>query len=216
MIDITVGTFVTLLSRVENEALDNFWIDTSKKKYPIIDLQGNLGYSLLSEDELLLIRNDFGSSYDLYELVFGSLFLPDTVQELLSQDKVVLLLVYEKEKHNLLLSELDADTKYMLDLPRGEYFFFAFVADAKAESLLDSTIYAVGFPAKENLNSPEHEGFYLKHPTDILEFVDPGPLAIKQGGPYYLNLIMVDAEKIPDCSIFISGLLQEDESTPSL
>ena len=128
----------------------------------------------------------------------------------------MLLIVYEKGTQNLLLSELDVDTKYMLDLPHGQYFVFALVLDAKTETLLDSTIYAVGLPSKENLNDPELEGFYLKHPADVLEFVDPVPLDIKRGGPYYLNLIMVDTEKLPDCSLFISDLFQKDELPPSI
>ncbi len=82
--EIVVGACMHLLSRMDEEAIDIFWKETSAKKYPIVDLQGNLGYSLLSEDGLLFIRNDFGASYDLYELIFGNLFLPDTVQELLS------------------------------------------------------------------------------------------------------------------------------------
>lgn len=205
------------MSRINDKALDVFWKDTSAGKYPIIDLQGNLGYSLLSDDGLLFVRNDFTASiYDKYELVFGSLFLPDTVQELLSEDKVLLLMVYGKETQNLLLSELDVDAKFMLDLPHGRYFFFAFILDAGAEILLDSKIYAIGLPSKDNLNNPELESFYLGHPVDIQEFIDPTPIDIKDGGPFYLNLIMIDSEMIPDCFVFISELLQEDESLPPL
>ncbi|WP_292390281.1 hypothetical protein [Methanosarcina sp. UBA5] len=67
-----------------------------------------------------------------------------------------------------------------------------------------------------HLNSPELETFYLKHPVDIWEFVDSSPIEIKRGGPFYINLIMVNIEHIPGCSLLFSELLQEDESTPSL
>jgi hypothetical protein len=169
----------------------------------------------LSEDGLLFIRNDFtASDYAEYELVFGSIFLPDTVQELISKDKVLLLMVYGKGTENLLLSELDVDAKYMLDLPHGQYYFIAFILDAGYEALLNSRIYAIGFPSKDNLNSPEREDFYLNHPADILEFIDPAPVNIQRGGPFYLNLIMVDAEKIPDFTVLFSEILQEDETSP--
>jgi hypothetical protein len=46
--------------------------------------------------------------------------------------------------------------------------------------------------------------------------VDPAPVEIKRGGPYYINLIMINIEEIPDCSLLFSELLQEDESTPPL
>lgn len=214
---IAVGKCIHLLSRIEDKALDRFWKDTSAGKYPVIDLQGSMGYSLSDQDGLLFVRNDFtASTYEDYEFVFGNLFLPDTVQELLSEDKVLLLMVYRKKTQNLLLSELDADTRYMIDLPHGLYFFFAFILDAGAEDLLDSTIYAVGLPCKENLNHPELENSYLEHPADIREFVDLAPIDIKDGGPFYLNLIMIDAEKIPDCPMFFSYFLQEDEVLPSL
>jgi hypothetical protein len=214
---IAVGKCIHLLSQIEDKALDRFWKDTVAGKYPIIDLQGNMGYSLSDQDGLFFVRNDFtASTYEEYEFVFGNLFLPDTVQELLSKDKVLLLMVYRKKTQNLLLSELDADTRYMIDLPHGLYFFFAFILDAGAEDLLDSTIYAVGLPCKENLNHPELENFYLKHPADVQEFVDLAPIDIRRGGPFYLNLIMIDAEKIPDFPMFFSYLLQEDEVLPSL
>lgn len=215
--DITVGTCIHLLLRIDYESLDEFWRETSAGKHPIIDSQGNLAYSLLSEDGILFVRNDFPApNYEQFELVFGDIFLPDTVQELLFKDKVLLLMVYRKGTQNLLLSELRTDVKFMLDLPRGQYFFFVFLLDAGAESLLDSKVYAIGFPSRQHLNSPDLETFYFKHPVDIWEFVDPAPVEIKRGGPYYINLIMINTEEIPDCSLFFSELLQEDEFTPPL
>lgn len=215
--DIAVGTCVRLLSRIDDKALGEFWKETSKGKYPIIDFQGNLAYSLLSEDGLLFIRNDFPAPiYEPFELVFGDIFLPDTVQELLLKDKVLFLMVYRKGTQNLLLSEFRTDVKFMLDLPRGQYFFFAFLLDAGAETLLSSKLYAVGFPSRLHLNSPELETFYLKHPVDIWEFVDPAPIEIQRGGPFHINLIMVNIEQIPGCSLLFSELLQEDESAPTL
>lgn len=215
--DIAVGTCVRMLSRMDNKALDEFWRETSAGKHPIVDSQGNLGYSLLSEDGILFIRNDFTApNYEQFELVFGDIFLPDTVQELLFKDKVMLLMVYRKGTENILLSELRIDVKFMLDLPRGQYFFFVFLLDAGAETFLNSTISAIGFPSNQHLNSPELETFYLKHPVDIWEFVDPSSIDIMCGGPFYINMIMVDIENIPGCSLLFSELLQEDESTPSL
>lgn len=212
-----VGKCISLLSRIENKALDQFWKDTSAGKYPIVDLEGNMGYSLSDQDGLLFVRNDFtDSTCEECEFVFGNFFLPDTVQELLTGDKVLLLMVYRKKTRDLLLSELEADTRYMLDLPHGLYSFFALVLDAGARDLLNSRIYAIGLPCKENLNRPEHERFFLENPADIREFVDPAPIDIKRGGPFYLNLIMIDAEKIPDYPTLFSEFLQEDESSPSL
>jgi hypothetical protein len=202
---------------MDNEALDAFWREVSTGKYPIIDFQSNPGYSLLSQEGLLFIRNDFmAPTYEQFELVFGDLFLPDTVQELLFKDRALLLMVYMKGMQNFLLSELRTDVKFMLDLPYGEYFFFAFVLDAGAESLLDSRIHAIGFPSRKYSNDPELETFYLDHPVDTWEFVDPAPVDIKRGGPYYINLIMINIEEIPDCDMLFSELLQEDESTPPL
>ncbi|WP_410507458.1 hypothetical protein RSJ42_11635 [Methanosarcina hadiensis] len=217
MEDFAVGKCISLLSQIENKALDRFWKDTSAGKYPIIDHEGNMGYSLSDQDGLLFVRNDFSdSTYEECEFVFGNLFLPDTVQEILTGDKVLLLMVYRKKTRDFLLSELEVDTRYMLDLPHGLYSFFALVLDAGARDLLDSRIYAIGLPCKENLNRPELERFYLEHPADIREFVDPAPVDIKRGGPFYLNLIMIDAEKIPDYPVLFSEFLQEDEPSPPL
>lgn len=215
--DIAVGTCVHLLSRMDDEALDGFWREVSTGEYPIVDFQGNLGYSLLSPEGLLFIRNDFtATSYEQFELVFGDIFLPDTAQELLLKDKALLLMVYRKGTQNLLLSELRMDTKFMLDLPHGEYLFFVFILDAETDSLLDSKIHAIGFPSKKYSNDPELETFYLNYPVDIWEFVDPNPIDIKRGGPYYISSIVVNVENVPDCSIMFSELLREDESPPPL
>jgi len=215
--DIDVGTCVHLLSRIDDEALDKFWKEISAGKSPIIDSQGNMGYSLLSDEDILFIRNDFkATNHEYFELVFGDLFLPDTVQELLLKDKVLLLIVYRKSTQDLLLSELRTDVKFMLDLPHGEYFFFVFLLDAEAESFLSSIAHAIGFPSRMHLNSPELETFYLKHPVDIWEFVDPSPIEIQRGGPFYINMIMVNIKQIPGGSLLFSELLKGDESTPPL
>jgi hypothetical protein len=202
---------------MDNEALNGFWEEVSRGNYPIIDYEGNLGYSLLSQDGLLFIRNDFKApSYEQFELVFGDLFLPDKVQELLFKNRALILMVYRKGMQNFLLSELRTDIKFMLDLPHGEYYFFAFVLDVGTESLLDSRIHAIGFPSRKYSNNPELETFYLNHPVDTWEFVDPSHVDIKRGGPYYINLIMINIEEIPDCPMLFSELLQEDESRSPL
>jgi hypothetical protein len=104
----------------------------------------------------------------------------------------------------------------MIDLPRGKYSFFAFILDSKAKSLLDSTIYAIGLPSKEEFNNPELEDFYIERPVDIEDSIDPTPIDIKRGGPYYISLIMMDINKIPDCHTLFSNLLQEDNQSSSL
>jgi hypothetical protein len=214
----TAGTCVHILSQIEDETLDQFWKDISEGKYPIIDLEGNLSYSISSEEDgIQFVRNDFMPTIQTgYEFVFGNIFLTDNIQALLSEDKVVLLIVYSRTTQNLLLSKLDVDIRYMIDLPRGKYSFFAFILDSKAKSLLDSTIYAIGLPSKEEFNNPELEDFYLERPVDIEDSIDPTPIDIKRGGPYYISLIMMDINKIPDCHTLFSNLLQEDNQSSSL
>jgi len=214
--DVSVGTCVQMLSKMDDKALEEFWRETSAGKFPIVNYQGNLGYSLLSEDDILFIRNDFTSqNYEQFELVFGDIFLPDTIQELLFENKLLLLMVYRKDTQNFLLSELHMDVEFMLDLPLGQYFFFVFLLDAGAESLLNSTIHAIGFQSRMHLNSPELETFYIKHPADIWEFVDTSSsIEIQRGGPFHINMIMVNIEQIPGCSLIFSELLQEDKSSP--
>ncbi|HWR24891.1 MAG TPA: hypothetical protein VN278_01545, partial [Methanosarcina sp.] len=207
--NITVGTCMHLLSQIENEALDYFWWEISNGRYPIIDLESKMSYSIMNQEGLLFIRNDFtASTYTQYELVFGGFFLPDTVEELLSQDEILLLIVYNHGTQELLLSMLDIDGKFMLDLPYGTYSFFAFIVDAKAENLLDSSIQAMGLPCRENCNNPELEGHYHEYPVNILEFIEFAPINIKRGGPFYVNLIMIDIGQIPDCYALFSEILQ--------
>jgi hypothetical protein len=104
----------------------------------------------------------------------------------------------------------------MIDLPRGKYSFFAFILDTGAKSLLDSTIYAIGLPSKEEFNNPELEDFYLEYPVNIENSIDTSPIDIKRGGPFYISLIMIDINEIPDCHTLFSKLLQQDDQSPSL
>jgi hypothetical protein len=215
--NISAGTCLHLLSQIEDKTLDQFWNDISTGKYPIIDLQGNLGYSFSDEEGLQFVRNNFTpTSYTGYEFVFGHVFLPDTIQELFSEDKVLLLMVYNKTTQNLLLCELNVDRRYMIDLPRGQYSFFALLLDAEAKTLLDSTIYAIGLPCKGDLNNPELENYYIENPVDIEDFIDPAPIDVLRGGPFYVSLIMIDINRIPDCQYFISDILQGDEQQSPL
>lgn len=210
--NITAGTCIHLLSQIKEKTLDQFWNDISTGKYPIIDLQGNLGYSISDEEGLQFVRNDFAPEILTgYEFVFGGVFLTDMIQELFSEDTVLLLMIYNKTNQNFLLSELNVDTRFMIDLPRGQYSFFALLLDSGAKSLLDSTIYAIGLPSRGDLINPELEHFYTEHPVDIEDFINPAPINIKRGGPFYVSLIMVDINEIPDCQGFISNILQEDE-----
>ena len=215
--NISVGTCIHLLSQIEDKTLDQFWNDIYTGKYPIIDLQGNLGYSFSDEEGLQFVRNDFTPTiYTGYEFVFGHVFLPDTIQGLLSEDKVLLLMVYSKATQNLLLCELNVDRRFMIDLPRGQYSFFVLLLDAEAKTLLDSTIYAIGLPYKGDLNNPEFENYYIENPVDIEDFIDPAPIDVKRGGPFYVSLIMMDITIIPDCHTFFSNILQEDEQLSPL
>jgi hypothetical protein len=213
----TAGTCIHLLSRIKEKTLDQFWNDVTTGKYPIIDLQGNLGYSISDEEGLQFVRNDFTHQVLTgYEFVFGHVFLTDMIQELFSEDKVLLMMIYSKASHNLLLFELNIDTRYMIDLPRGHYSFFALLLDAGARSLLDSTIYAIGLPSNGELNNPEFENYYAEHPKEIEDFIDPSPIDIKRGGPFYVSLIMMDINRISDCSGLFSFILQEDEQLSML
>lgn len=209
--NITAGTCIHILSQIKEDTLDQFWNDISTGKYPIIDLQGNLGYSISDEDGLQFIRNDFTPLVLTgYEFVFGHVFFTDTVQEIFSEDKVLLLMVYGKADQNLLLTELNMDTRFMIDLPRGQYHFLALLLDAGAKNLLDSTIYAIGLPGKVDLINPELENFYTESPVDIEELIDPTPVDIKRGGPFYVSLVMIDINEIQDYQDFLSTILQED------
>lgn len=209
---VTVGTCIHLLSQIKDRTLNQFWNDISTGKYPIIDLKGNLGYSISDEDGLQFVRNDFTPPiFTGYEFVFGGVFFTDAIQELFSEEKVLLLMIYNKAAQNLLLFEMNAETRYMIDLPRGQYSFVALLLDAGAKNLLDSKIYAIGFPIKGNLNNPEFENFFSEHPADIEDFIDLAPIDIKSGGPFYVSLIMLDINRIPDCQELIENILHEDE-----
>ena len=70
--------------------------EKSLEEISIIDYEGNLGYSLLSQDGLLFIRNDLRLRIMSNLSWSGDLFLPDTVQELLFKDRALLLMVYRK------------------------------------------------------------------------------------------------------------------------
>ncbi|MFP4035784.1 MAG: hypothetical protein ACLFT5_09805, partial [Desulfovermiculus sp.] len=138
---------------------------------------------------------------------FGNLYLPDTLQDFLLGDEVVLVLVVGEDNQHVILFEADIDTGYELALQHGLYSIFVFVMDPEAPDLLNAMIFAVGLPCAKDIDLSGIESFFLNEDEDIWGLVDLSQVEITRAGPFYLDFILFDTEQEPEFPLSFSELL---------
>lgn len=216
---IAVGVAVHVLSRIADRILDSFWKETGSEKYPYIDLEGSMGYSVTNRNvlqvgnrlsELPELSGLSGLSelselselpeepYEAYSTISGRFYVPEIVRDLLGGDEIVLLLVYEEDTQEVSLFETSLDLGYTITLPPGTYSFFTFLLDPEAEDMFEALIYAIGFPGTDALNFQDLESFSLENPEEIWNFVDLTPIWLAENGSFHLDIVFVDTDMIPD------------------
>jgi hypothetical protein len=202
-----------LLIHLGKKGIDKFWPECRSGKHPVISQTGNLGYAF-SDAGLMQVGKELTvSQYQEYQTLVGNLYIPDTIQNLMVGDEVVLVLVIEETNQEVFLFEADVEG-YKVDLPHGVYSIFVFIVDARVEDLFDALIYAVGFPCAEDINLSDKQSISVDNHEDIWDLIDETPIEITRGGPFYLNFILIDTDEVPEFPQFFSEFL-EDESVGS-
>jgi len=209
---IAVGVAVHVLSSIADRILNSFWKETGSEKYPYIDLEGSMGYSV-TDRNILQVGNRLSEfsglpeePYEAYSTVSGGFYVPEIVRDLLGGDEIVLLLVYEEDSQEVSLFEASLDLGYTITLPPGTYSFFTFLLDPEAEDMFEALIYAIGFPGTDALNFQDLESFSLENPEEIWNFVDLTPIWLAENGSFHLDIVFVDTDMIPDFPMFMFEL----------
>ncbi len=202
---------IALLTHLGKKVIDNFWDARKSGSAPIVDDGGHLGFTAASQNGRTLVNKSFSVPLrQASELVYGDLYLPQSIQDILVGDETAIVLVIEEAQSQVLLFTADVDNGYAINLPHGNYYFYTFIVDSDADDLLNAMIYAVGFPSGIDLSTIDR--FTLDDHDDIWDYVNDVPYEIGPGGPYYLDFILIDTDEVPDFPVYFSELWEGDES----
>jgi hypothetical protein len=198
---------VSLISYLGKKTIDEFWSKRRSDSYPVISQDGNIGYANLDSGRVSVERSLTVSRSQRYETLFGKLYVPDTIEDLLGGDEIALVLVIEERSQQAFLFETNLDEGYQIDLPYGIYSVFVFIVDSDEEDLFDAMIYAIGFPCAEDIDLSDIDHITAEDHEDIWDIIDDSPVKITRGGPFYLDIILIDTEEIPEFPQFFSEIL---------
>jgi hypothetical protein len=196
MIGIMGQVAVALMTYLGKKTIDNFWGARSGPDNPIITQNGNLGFTSSHEGRTLVGREFIVDEYQEVELIFGNLYLPEPLSEYLYGDEIALVLIVEEIEPEAVLFEADLDYGYEIYLPHGIYSFYVFVVDPDLDDLFDAEIYAIGLPSSLDLSGVEE--LTLEDADDIWEYLIDSPIPVSEGGPYYLDFILLDTDEVPE------------------
>ena len=199
---------IGLLTYLGKKTIDTFWSSRQSSNSLVVNHTGHITFSHRDAQGRTVIGSDLtGPAVHDHETLFGDLYLPETLQDFLLGDEIVLVLVIGEDNHEVILFEADIDTGYEIDLQHGLYSIFVFVMDPEEQDFLNATIFAVGLPCAEDIDLSGIESFFLDEDEDIWNLVDLIPVEITRGGPFYLDFILFDTEQEPEFPLSLSELL---------
>lgn len=176
------------------KTIDWIWNAIQDGKAPVANQSGNLGFTGSDVGRTLVSKEFTVTRHQVNELVFGNLYLPDTIIDFIVGDVVPLILIVEETQQQTFLFTADLEEGYEVYLPHGIYSFFVFLVDLDSEDFLDAEIYAIGFRGTVDLSNitridiDDHE--------DIWDVVSELPVEITSGGPYILDFILIDTDRV--------------------
>ena len=203
---------IALITHIGKKAIDEFWSFRDSSKSPVVNQTGLISYASQDASGRTVVQKDYaGVKRQQSGTLFGNFYLPESIQDLIEGDEIVLVLVVGADNEQTYLFEADITHGYEIDLPFGFYTVFVFVIDPEADDLFDAEIFAVGFPTAEHIDLTGTDAFTLQDYDDIWDFVDLAPVKITRGGPFYLDFILFDTEVETDLPVSFSELFEEEE-----
>lgn len=185
-----------LLIHLGKKTIDWLWSERRSDAYPVVSPE-NKGHAVSDAERTKIGREFAVAPYQQYETLFGNLYLPETLQDWIEDDEIVLVLVIEETGQQVMLFEADMNG-YEIDLPHGNYSIFIFLMDPTEEDFLYAEIYAIGFPCAEHIDLSNIGSFSTERYEDIWDFLDASPRQITRGGPFYLDFILIDTDEEPN------------------
>lgn len=186
---------VGLALHLGKKAMDWVWDAVQDGEAPVVNPSGNLGFAAWDGGRTVVAKELTVPEYQVSELLYGNLYLPDTITDYIG-DPIPLVLIIEEIHQQVLFFAADLEAGYEVYLPHGIYSFFVFLMDADSEEFMDAEIHAVGFPSAVDLSDiaridvDEHD--------DIWDIVISDPIEITSGGPYSLGFILIDTDREPE------------------
>lgn len=113
-----------------------------------------------------------------------------------------MIFVIDEINEEMVVFQTDLTKEFNIYLPRGIYSFYTFLLDSTADTLADAWIYALGLPCTFDMTDTDQ--FFLENTEDVYELIANSPMEISGRGPYRVDMILIDAEDIPDLPSYFS------------
>jgi hypothetical protein len=157
----------------------------------------------------IIDRNFTSANYQTSELIYGNFYIPYSLNEILSDEEIALVLINEHRSDQFFFFTTDTGG-YELYLPHGFYSFIVLIIDSEFIDFvdpLDSDIMAIGLPSAIDLSGISD--LSLDNYDDIWDFLIDEPIYVSHGGPYYLDFIMLDTDVHPEFPDTLWELFEE-------
>ena len=206
MIESVIGALAIHLG---TKVIDHFWSSNQSEDFFAINSAGNMQQLSWNEGRPSVSKDFTTNPYQESEIVFGDIYIPDSITDLLSGNEILLLLIVEETQQQVILLEADINEGYEISLPHGIYSFYIFLMDSNADDFFDAEIFGIGFPSTIDLSND----LLLEDHDDIWNIVNTSPWEVTYGGPYLLDFILIDTEMIPEFTRYFSDFLDNEENT---
>ena len=170
-----------LLIHVGKTAVDKFWSNRSSPNHAVVNQTGQVSYAGRSAACRTVIRQSAaGLRRQQSGTLFGSLYLPGTLQDRIQGDEIVLVLVIREDNQQVYLFETDMGG-YEIDLPLGTYSISVFMVDPEEDDLFQAEIYAIGLPTAEGVDLTGIESLSAQSYDDMHSLVSDAPVHVIPG-----------------------------------
>ncbi|MCB0180193.1 MAG: hypothetical protein KDI62_18325 [Anaerolineae bacterium] len=194
-----------LAIHIGKKGIDWIWDKYQAGQAPIVSQGGQLGFTATHQGRTSIDRKFTVPKRQIKALVFGDLYLPDTITDIITNDEIPLILIIEENQQQTLLFPADLENGYEIYLPQGRYSFYVFLMDLGVDDFLDAEIYAIGLPSREDLSDIRR--IDVANHNDIWSIVSEAPIVISGGGKYYLDFILLDTDRVPEFPNFFGDLM---------
>jgi hypothetical protein len=200
---IAIGLGIHLGKKV----IDWVWQSIQAGSTPVANQKGAVGFTTSYHGRTSVGKDFTINGFQANELVIGKLFLPDTIRATTRGNEIALIMITEETTLEAFLFAADTNAGYEIYLPHGLYSFYVFLMDSTCPDFLSAEIYAIGFPSALDLS--QFSDIEMESHDDIWDLVSDFPIMITQGGPYNLDLILINTDLVPELPKSFNELLGE-------
>lgn len=192
-----IGQFLIPVSVYAAQKIINIIVERiTKGENPIVDQSFNVGITNQNGGRTAVDKGFTVKQNVPDELIVGNFYFPYTVNNLLSGQELILVVVVDEGSQQVFFFPADYEG-YELFLPHSAYSFLVLLVDVDGvNDPLYGDILAFGLPSAVDLSGIED--LLLEDYDDIWKLLIGDPLKVGYGGPFYLDFVLLDTFEHPE------------------